>query len=152
MKNKFLFSIVTLGVLFFNSCRTKRDDIYSKIKKSYIDKVEVIKFMGTIRTQPYPVDEKIFWSYQDEHAKLLISNLGFIDDIKSIKDTTSTYFEDYNYAFIVKKGKETDTLYSDSTLKSWILKKGKKNIYFYDKNGETADNLRHKYSFFRNCW
>ncbi len=108
--------------------------------------------MGSIRTQPYSVDEKIFWSYQDEHAKLSISSSGFINDIKTINDTTSTYFEDYNYAFLVKKGSKIDTLYSDNTLKTWILKKGKKKIYFYDKDGKTAENLRHTYSFFKDCW
>jgi len=149
MNNKILIYVIIFCCLTFISCKTEKGNISSN-DKDY--NVEVIKFMGSIRSQPYSINEKIFWSYPDEHAKILIKNIGFINDVKSIKDTTSTNFEDYNYAFLVKNGRQVDTLYSDSSLKTWILKKGKKNIYFYDKKGETAENLRHTYSFFKNCW
>ena len=157
LSNKIKYSImkriILIGfILLFISCKTNVYTKSSYLKHDTIDKVEVIKFMGTLRTQPYSVNEKMFWSYKEEHAILFINNLGFIDDIKTIKDTTSTNFEDYKYSFIVKQNKVTDTLYSDYTLKTWILKKGKKNIYFYDEKGETAENLRHMYSFFNECW
>jgi hypothetical protein len=149
MNKKLLISQVLFFTLFVNSCNTNRN-AYSI--QSKVDKVEVIKFMGTKTTQPFSIDEKLFWRNEDEHAKLLIKNIGFINDIRSIEDTTSTYFEEYNYAFLVKSGRQIDTLYSDSTLKSWILKKGDKNIYFYDRNGEIAENLRQMFSFFKDCW
>lgn len=152
MKKKILISFVLFFGIFFSSCKTNVNNSSSNFKQDNIYKVEVIKFMGTLNTQPYSVNEKMFWSYKEEHAILIINNLGFIDDIERIKDTTSTNFEDYKYAFIVKHNKVTDTLYSDYTLKTWILKKGKKNIYFYDEKGETAENLRHMYSFFNECW
>jgi hypothetical protein len=107
-----------------------------------------IKFMGTITTQPFSINEKIFWANKDEHVVLKIRNNKFIDKVKKMDSHVSKEFKDYNYAFILKK----DTLYSDSTLKSWILKKGTENFYFYDKNGEIAESLRNTYSFFNSCW
>lgn len=152
MKKKLLINLVLFLGIFFSSCKTGVSTNSSNLKQDELDNVEVIKFMGTLGTQPYSVNEKMFWSNKEEHAKLFINNKGFINDVRAIKDTTSTNFEDYKYAFIVKQGKVTDTLYSDYTLKTWILKKGKKNIYFYDEKGETAENLRHMYSFFNECW
>lgn len=150
MKKCLIIFIFSISFLISN-CSTKHKCLTTNEIENE-DYVEVIKFMGTITTQPYSVDEKIFWTNRDEHAKLIIRNNDFIDDIKVLKDTTSKKFRDYNYAFIVKQGNVTDTLYSDYTLKTWVLKKGKKNIYFYDEKGETAENLRHMYSFFNDCW
>ena len=135
MKEKVLICYILFGCLFFNSCGTKRDNNSFSFNENRVNEVEAIKFMNTVNEYPIAIYEKTFWQYREEHAKLLIKNSGFIDDIKSIKDTTSIYFKDYNYAFIVRKDKEIDTLYSDYTLKSWILKKGNKNIYFYDEKG-----------------
>lgn len=152
MEKKLLIKFVLFFVLFISSCKTGVNTNSSNLKQDNIDKVEVIKFMGTLGTQPYSVNEKMFWSKKEEHAMLFINDKGFINDVRAIKDTTSTNFEDYKYAFIVKQGKVTDTLYSDYTLKTWILKKDKKKIYFYDEKGETAENLRHMFSFFSDCW
>lgn len=140
---------IVFSILFILcSCRTKE----KLFIHTGIQEVNVIKFMGSISTQPYSVSEKNFWNNKDEHAKLIIRNNDFIKDVMSLKDSTSTYFLDYNYAFITKNGKTIDTIYSDSTLKSWILIKDKKKIYFYDEKGEIAKNLRLLYSFFNECW
>lgn len=121
----------------------------SKIRES---KVEVIKFMGTITSQPYTVDEKVFWEFIDEHAKLNIRNNDFISDVKALKNHSSEYFREINYAFIIVNGKQIDTIYSDDTLKSWFLKVENQKIYYYDDKGEIAKNLRLLYSFFYDCW
>ncbi len=150
MKKYLIIFIFSISFLLSN-CSTRQK--YLTIKEIESEGyVEVIKFMGTITTQPYSVDEKIFWNNRDEHAKLIIRNNDFIEDIKTLNDTTSKNFREYNYAFIVRKGKEIDTLYSDYTLKTWILKKDKKETYYFDEKGETAENLRHMYSFFNECW
>lgn len=148
MKDNFYFGILSLFALVFISCKSSKTDILSK----KVDEVEVIKFMGTITTQSRSIDEKAFWYFKDEHAKLIIRNSGFIEDVKDVKNHKYDDFEEYNYAFIVKKGKSVDTLYSDNSLKTWILKKNKENIYYYDEEGKIAENLRNTYSFFRECW
>ena len=147
MKNVNIYTTIII-LIFFCSCRT------SVFEQNNIDdkSIYAVKFMGSITTQPYPINEKTFWNNTDEHAKLVIRNNDFIKDVVSMKDSTSTYFLDYNYAFITKNGKTIDTIYSDSTLKSWILIKDKKKIYFYDEKGEIAKNLRLLYSFFNECW
>lgn len=149
MKKIFYITIV-IHLFFLNSCKLTNKSVSKE--KEEINQVEVIKFMGSITTQPYSVDEKMFWSNQDEHAKLIIRNNDFINDVINLKNHSNEKFYEYNYAFLVKKGKTIDTLYSDYTLKSWILKKDKEEIYYYDENGEIAKNLRHTYSFFKDCW
>jgi hypothetical protein len=147
MKNVNIYAIIII-LTFFCSCRT------NVLEKNYIDdkSIHAVKFMSSITTQPYPINEITYWNNTDEHAKLIIRNNDFIKDVMSLKDSTSTYFLDYNYAFITKNGKTIDTIYSDTTLKSWILIKDKKKVYFYDEKGEIAKNLRLLYSFFNECW
>ncbi|MCF6133544.1 hypothetical protein [Flavobacterium wongokense] len=146
---------VIFGILFgVLSCTSKKVVVEETEKNSQNrNKVEIIKFMGTITTFSTDIGEDTFWNFPDEHAKLTINDDGFIEDIKSLKSKDESHFLEYTYAFIVHKKNETDTLYSDSTLKTWILKKsnGKKE-YFYDEEGITAENLRHSYSFFKDCW
>lgn len=140
-----------LCILPFIFCSSNHgQSIHSLINQE--SKVEVIKFMGTITTQPYTVDEKIFWNNRDEHAKLSIRNNDFIDDVKSLKNHSYEYFHEINYAFIIVNRNQIDTIYSDDTLKSWFLKEGNQEIYFYDDKGEIAKNLRLSYSFFYDCW
>lgn len=141
------FCTIIFIVSSISSCK-----INNSISSHEVENVIVIKFMGTITTQPTSISEKVFWTLEDEHAKLIIKNIGFINDVKEIQNHSSEHFEDYNYAFIIKNHKAIDTLYSDYTLKSWILKKNNKLTYYYDEKGKVAENLRHTYSFFRDCW
>ncbi len=147
----FLKAFIIILILSINSCSSiKKNDLKKKMK--FDDEVEVIKFMGTITTQSRSIDEKAFWYFKKEHARLLISDSGFIDYVKTIKNNNFEYFDEYKYAFIVKKGKAIDTLYSDKTLKTWLLKKRNEKIYFYDENNIIGDNLRNSFSFFYDCW
>jgi hypothetical protein len=152
MKNIFFNILVVFCLLVATSCKTNKNIISTDGNEREIDEVEVIKFMGTVYDYPRGVDEKIFWDFKEEHAKLFIGNSGFIQDVKNLRSNKSDRFREYNYAFIVKKGKEIDTLYSDNTLQTWLLKKNKKQIYFYDEEGKIAENLIHIYSFFKDCW
>ena len=144
--------VATLCTITFIVCIMTSCKVNNKSSSREVENVSVIKFMGSITTQPTSVSEKVFWTLEDEHVKLNIKNIGFIKDVKEIQNHSSEHFEDYNYAFIVKNHNVIDTLYSDYTLKSWILKKNNKLTYYYDDKGKVAENLRHTYSFFRDCW
>lgn len=138
-----------ISFIFLISCSS---NLRQKQTKDELNYIQAIKYMGTITTQPYSIGEEMFWRNTDEHVKLIIRNNEFIEDVKAIKDTTSKYFGEYNYAFIVIKGNKIDTLYSDYTLKTWIIKRKDKEEYIYDEKGEIAKNLRNRYSFFNDCW
>lgn len=137
--------------LIFISCKPYAgSEIQSKNAQN---DVEVIKFMGTVRSYSVDIYDKTFWLYPDEHARLTIQNgKGLVEEIKSLKDHRGEFFKNYNYAFLSKNGRSIDTLYSDYSLKTWVLKKNKKATYFYDEKGEIAKNLRSSYSFFKECW
>lgn len=135
----------------FCSCNSSKSTFVDDGKIEY-EEILVIKFMGTITTQPYAVMEKSFWAFKEEHTFLKINNNDFIEDVKRIRNNYSAKFREYNYAFIVKNKKEIDTLYSDNSLKTWIFKKNNKEVYYYDEEGKIAENLRNTYSFFRECW
>ena len=55
-------------------------------------------------------------------------------------------------------GNKKDTIYADQTLKAFKkIRKIKKTdrleeTYYYDKDGEIANMLRNKFSFFKECW
>lgn len=147
MKIHFLHIIFIVISLIINSCVTNNIQI-----SNATDEIEAIKFMGTITTQSRSVDEKAFWYFENEHVRLKIKNNRLIEEVKSLKKHNLDNFDEYNYAFIVKKGKSIDTLYSDKSLNTWILKKNKKEIYYYDEEGKIAENLRNIYSFFYDCW
>lgn len=149
MKKKIILS--TFFVFLFCSCNSSKSIFIDNGKIEY-EEILVIKFMGTITTQPYAVMEKSFWAFKDEHTFLKIKNNDFIEDVKKLKNNNSEKFREYNYSFIVKNTKTIDTLYSDNTLKSWVLKKNNKEIYYYDEEGKIAENLRNIYSFFYDCW
>ena len=151
MKKTTIIIGITIGILSCTSKKAVSEEV-GKVSENR-NKVEVIKFMGTLSTQPHDVNEDIFWSSPEEHAKLIINDDGFINDVKSLKSKDESHFLEYTYAFIVHRKNETDTLYSDSTLKTWILKKsiGEKE-YFYDEEEITVQNLRNHYSFFKDCW
>ncbi|WP_370031913.1 hypothetical protein [Flavobacterium sp. 28YEA47A] len=138
--------ISILSVFCFFGCKTRNNITIQN------NPIEAIKFMGSITTQPYSINEKTFWNSKDEHAKLLIKNNVFIEDVKNLKNHSSQNFKEYNYAFIMRHGKSTDTLYSDSSLQSWILKENNTTSYFYDEEGIIAEKLRASYSFFYDCW
>lgn len=148
MKKVILYMTTAICLVFIISCGTNKNLLIS----TNIDEVEVIKFMGTTTTQSRSIDEKAFWFFNEEHAKLKIKNSGFVDEVKMIRNNKADDFEEYHYAFIVTKGKVTDTLYSDSKLKTWILNKKGEKTYFYDEKGNIAESLRNKYSFFYDCW
>ncbi|KUJ59191.1 hypothetical protein AR687_24345 [Flavobacteriaceae bacterium CRH] len=147
MRKIILYSISTIYFII-TSCGNKK----AITNSSTNDEVEVIKFMGTTTTQSRSIDEKAFWFFKDEHAILKISNSGFIEDVKMIKNNNADDFEEYHYAFIVRKERKVDTLYSDYKLRTWILKKNGEKKYFYDEKGNIAENLRNRYSFFNDCW
>jgi hypothetical protein len=147
MKGNFKFYFTILIVFLMVSCKPKYF-----IESNKENEVTVIKFMGSITTYSKSIGETEFWLLKNEHAKLIIENTGFIDDLMKITNHSRDDFKEYKYAFIVKNRKQVDTLYSDYSLKSWILKKNKKETYFFDKSGEIAENLRHSYSFFYDCW
>lgn len=148
MKKRILYSISVFYLFIVNSCGIDKNSIIS----SDINEVEVMKFMGTTTTQSRSIDEKAFWFFKAEHARLKIENIGFIEDVKMITNDRADDFEEYHYAFIVKRGTKIDTLYSDNKLTTWILKDNRKKKYFYDENGKIAQNLRNRYSFFYDCW
>lgn len=147
MRKIILYGTLTICLTII-SCGGNKKSITS----ADIDEVEIIKFMGTTTTQSRSIDEKAFWFFKDEHAILKISNSGFIDDVKMIKNNKADDFEEYRYAFIVRKEQKIDTLYSDYKLRTWILKNNGDKKYFYDEKGNIAENLRNNYSFFYDCW
>lgn len=122
--------------------------------------VEVIKFMGTYQTYSVEVNYDIFWQFPEEHAKLSIVNDFSLNEkfskLPLMKKDDS--FEFLTYAFIYKNGKKNDTIYADQTLKAFKKYKFGKNkndteeIFYYDTDGETANILRSKFSFFKECW
>jgi uncharacterized protein YneR len=147
MKQKILYLFFILLYFILSSCNSKKIQ-----NTNFSDEIEVIKFMGTITTQSRSIDEKAFWYFKDEHVMLKIRNNRFIDDVKAISNHNVNNFDEYTYAFIVKKGISIDTLYSDKNLKTWILKKNKKEVYYFDQEGSIAEELRNTYSFFYDCW
>jgi len=115
-------------------------------------RIKVIKFMYV---NEYPVDSgsQMFWdNAEEEHAVMYQSRFNIKNLVQKLPVSDYKNFKNFNYCFLQPKGSKYDTIYSDHSLKGWIIMKNGKPIYFYDKEGKLATDLRNNYSFFRECW
>lgn len=142
--------IYTYLFLTFLSCGSNKKIVENNL--FHQNEVVAIKYMGTITTYPHEFTEKTFWYFYDEHVVLKIRNNDFIEEVKKLPTNDGDTFHFLTYAFIHKRGNTTDTIYSDYYLKTWKIKDSGKIKYYYDSEGEIAENLRFLYSFFSDCW
>lgn len=146
MKTNFIL-LLTLCILM--SCKTN-----SKINKENFDnEIVSIKFMASVNDYPRSILKRDFWNHKEEHAILKVYNNDFLNSVMRLENNDCSNFEEFKYAFIQKNKSTVDTIYSDYTLKTWIVKKeGKEEVCFYDEDGKIAEDLRNRYSFFKDCW
>ncbi|MBT2561704.1 hypothetical protein J7E50_12740 [Pedobacter sp. ISL-68] len=119
------------------------------------NEINVIKFMNSIGTYSVETNEISFWKFPEEHAKLDISiddNGNFLEEVKKLPKNDGRTFNFFNYAFIIKTKGVSDTIYADTDLKTYLFKEKGKFQARYDEKGFWAEQLRHKYSFFKACW
>ncbi|MBW8522451.1 hypothetical protein K0U91_13140 [Chryseobacterium chendengshani] len=139
----FFFSVILLSTISF-----EKEKI---IPAKYKNETKVIKFMYS---EEYLMDygEKMFWDNTQEHAIMFQDRFEIKNLVQKLPQSNSKLFKNHNYCFIIPNSKVNDTVYADFSLKAWIIKKDGKSIYYYDKEGNLARDLRANYSFFRECW
>jgi|SRR5690606_24836152 len=144
------------SILLFTLLCTSLFAITKNVKPKEKDKITAIKFMYSVSDYSIAIYEKSFWKYPEEHAKLeiAIDDFGnFLEEVKKLPTTKGETFGYFKYAFILDVKGKKDTIYADSSLKTFrkVYSNGS-GIDYYDEDGFYAEDLRHEFSFFKDCW
>lgn len=145
--------------VFIYSCRSTDASIIKK-ECDQFGCIDIYKYLP-LSTAPFSITEDDFWfrvTVLHENAKLTMHNRfdinnefdnSMVKTIRSKKKINNDLSENFDYAFIARRGK--DTVYASLTRNLWAIKKNGKFEYYSDDKEELKMILQ-EYSGFFSDW